>query len=107
MNFTVSAGAPPGASSPMSPSGTIATSTPTFTFSKVTGADDYYLYVAHSASSTIVHTQWYPSSAVCGAATCSVTPATPLGSASYRWWIQTRNAAGTGPWSAGMDFTVQ
>jgi hypothetical protein len=35
-----------------------------------------------------------------------VTPATALAAGAGKWWIQTYNSAGNGPWSAGMSFTV-
>jgi len=41
-----------------------------------------------------------------GAGTCFVTPVTALANGSYRWWIQTWNDSGYGPWSDAMSFTI-
>jgi hypothetical protein len=35
-----------------------------------------------------------------------VTPSTTLAGGAYTWWVETYNAAGNGPWSSGMPFTV-
>jgi hypothetical protein len=108
MDFTFNTGppTPPGAPSPISPSGTITTDNPTYTWSLVSGASEFYLWVSNLTTGTPAIQQWYQSSAVCGATNCSVTPTTTLGSGNHRWWIQAKNSVGTGPWSASMDFTM-
>jgi hypothetical protein len=53
--------------------------------------------------------KWYTAEdAGCGAGTgtCSLTPTTELFLGSARWWIQTWNDEGKGPWSSAMPFTV-
>jgi hypothetical protein len=53
---------------------------------------------------------WYRASeANCagGSGTCSVTPGTALAQGAGRWWVQTWNPVGYGPWSAAKPFTVQ
>jgi subtilisin len=102
MGFTVNAGAPPGAATLLSPSGTIGTSTPAYTWNVVAGATEYQIWVG-DASTPVIQT-WYQASTVCSGSTCSVTPSTPLASGGYTWWIQTRGPTGTGSWSAGMSF---
>jgi L-rhamnose mutarotase len=101
MDFTPT---PPAATTLVSPNGST-TSNPTYTWNKVSGATWYYIYV--SGPSNYVFAQWYHTDAVCGASTCSVPSATPgLASGQYRWWIQTWNNAGYGPWSTGVNFSV-
>jgi hypothetical protein len=104
MSFTVATGAPPGAATLVSPSGTVGTRTPTYTWNAVGGATRYQLWVG-DASVPVIQT-WYQASAVCSGSTCSVTPSTALPSGSHSWWIQTGNAAGNGAWSSGMSFVV-
>jgi hypothetical protein len=104
MSFSIPA---PGAATLVSPSGTITTHTPTYTWNAVSVATWYYLQVNDPSGVRIL--QWY-TAAACGCAsgtgTCSLTPTTVLASGAGRWWIQTNNSVGNGPWSAPMDFTV-
>ena len=104
MNFSVGTIPPPGAATLVSPNGSITDTTPTYTWNKVTAATWYYLWV--NGPSGAVIQQWYESSAVCGASTCSATPATGLATGNHTWWIQTWNSTGVGPWSNGMSFTA-
>jgi hypothetical protein len=92
----------------ISPSGTITTTTPTYSWNAVSEATEYDLKVNDSKGDKIL--RWYTSSeAGCasGIGTCSVTPTTALATGPGTWWIQTKNSAGTGPWSSGMSFTVE
>jgi hypothetical protein len=103
----VDVSAPPPAATLISPSGTVSTMTPTYTWNAVSTALDYLLWVNDSTGNPIQ--QWYTASAAgCGSGTgiCSVTPATALALGSASWWIQTRNGAGTGPWSSALSFRV-
>jgi hypothetical protein len=108
LSFTVECAgtiiAPPGAATLVSPSGSITDTTPAFTWNKVNAATWYYLWVNGPSGNVIK--QWYETSAVCGAGTCSVTPATTLGGGAHTWWIQTWNTDGYGPWSTSMDFSL-
>lgn len=100
---------PPGKASLIVPSGSISSTTPTYSWNKVSSSTWYYLWVSRingDNSLTTIHNQWYQSSAVCGGSTCSFAPNIPLSSGTYRWWIQTWNSGGYGPWSDGMSFTV-
>jgi hypothetical protein len=93
----------------ISPSGTITTTTPTYTWNAVSETTEYYLKVNDSSKENKI-LRWYTSSeAGCasGIGTCSVTPTTALAAGSGTWWIQAKNSAGTGPWSSGMLFTVE
>jgi hypothetical protein len=104
MNFSTTLPPLPAAATLVSPNGSIYTNKPAYTWNKVSGATWYYLWV--NGPSGAVIQQWYESSAVCGASTCSATPATTLGSGAHTWWIQTWNSVGYGPWSSAMNFTL-
>ena len=107
MAFTVNISAP-GTATLVSPSGAITTGTPTYTWNAVAGSTWYYLWVDDSTATAKI-TQWYRASdagCAAGTGTCSVTPSVALASGAARWWIQTWNSAGYGPWSRGTDFAV-
>jgi hypothetical protein len=109
MSFTVAIGIPPGKATLISPSGSVATGMPTYTWNAVAGATWYWLWVNDAVTSSGKIQKWYPAAeAGCasGTGTCSVTPSTTLAAGSAKWWIQTWNEAGYGPWSDGMAFVV-
>ena len=92
---------------PMSPSQGINTSMPTYTWNAVPNSTWYYLWVDDSIGNKI--RQWYKAAdAGCtsGTGTCSLTPGTALTVGAGKWWVQTWNSVGYGPWSTGMAFTV-
>ncbi len=86
----------------IAPSGIIESATPTYTWNKVSAATWYYLWVEDPSGTPVIQT-WYPAS-VCGATTCSVTPAVPVSGGTYKWWVQTWNSNGYGPWSSPLSF---
>jgi hypothetical protein len=94
----------PAAPTLIAPSGTLSTTTPTYSWNAVATATDYYLWV-NGPSGTVVQ-QWFAASSVCSAGICSAAPAVSLAMGAHRWWIQARNGAGDGPWSAYLDFQV-
>ena len=99
---------PPGKATLISPTGTITEDNPTYTWNAVANSSWYYLWVNDSTGSSMVK-QWYTADdANCGDGTgeCSVTPATGLADGACKWWIQTWNEFGYGPWSDAMAFTV-
>lgn len=105
MDFTITAGVP-SAATLVSPSGSSATNTPTFTWNAVPGSTWYYLWVNQNGS--LAYKTWYTASAAgcaSGTGTCSINPGTSL-SGNIVWWIQTWNSAGTGPWSSSLSFTI-
>lgn len=107
MTFTATMPPPPGQATLVSPSGAIATRTPTYTWNAVPGATWYYLWVNDSTGTRI--TQWFRAGeAGCAGdmPSCSVTPPTALTPGAARWWIQTWNSAGYGPWSTAVPFAV-
>lgn len=83
---------------------------PAYTWNAVSTATWYYLWVSKindDGSLTTVHTNWYDAASACGSASCSVTPAgVTLNTGNYRWWIQTWNEGGYGPWSSATDFST-
>ena len=106
MSFTAPS-TPPVAATQVSPSGTITDTTPTYTWNAVSNATWYSLYVNDATGNKIQ--QWYTAAAAgcsSGTGTCSITPTTVLAPGVGQWWIRTYNAAGFGPWSSPMSFTV-
>jgi alpha-L-fucosidase len=96
-----------GAATLVSPSGTISTSTPAYTWNADALSTWYLLYVNDSFGHKI--NTWYSAvQAGCsgGTCTCTVAPGIPLASGSGKWWLLTWNSYGYGPWSDGMSFTV-
>lgn len=52
-------------------------------------------------------TQWFSISTICSGGICSVTPGTTFASGgTYTWQVRGYNAAGIGPWSNSLSFTV-
>lgn len=93
---------------PISPSGTIATHKPTYTWDAVANAEYYELAVTDSTGSWPV-VNWYSAAeAGCSSGTglCSLDPQIGLAPGSCNWYIQTYNSYGVGFWSDGMSFSV-
>lgn len=100
---------PPGMAILVSPTGNMAGPRPTYKWNKVGTSTWYQLWISRvnsDGSVSAVHSQWYESEAVCGASTCSSTPAVDLANGTYRWWVRTWNSAGHGPWSAAGNFSI-
>ena len=106
MVFAVPAPVPPGKATLISPSGTVGTNTPSYTWNADPNSTWYDLWVDDSVGNRI--TQWYrKDEAGCLVGKiCSVTPDVALAQGAAKWWIQTWNSGGCGPWSDGMAFTV-
>jgi hypothetical protein len=104
MAFTVSI-APPGAATLVLPTGTLTTTTPTYTWNAVSNAAQYYLWV-NDSTGNVIKTWYTAAQANCstGTGTCSITPSTALASGAGTWWILPWNSNGNGPWSDGMAF---
>jgi hypothetical protein len=109
-NFSVQTIPPPAAATLVSPTGSSTNTTPAYTWNKVTEATWYYLWISKvnsNGSLMTIHTKWYTSAEACSGATCTITPVgVTLTSGNYRWWVQTWNEGGYGPWSTGMDFSL-
>jgi len=104
-NFTFG---PPDAAVLLWPSGSIPTPTPAFSWNAAPRSTWYYLWVNDATMSPKI-LQWYTSQQVgcaSGTGTCSVSSRSVLAQGAARWWIQTWNDYGYGPWSSGMAFTV-
>ncbi len=80
------------------PTGTIASLTPTYTWNRVNMATWYRLYVKGPYG--VVRDQWVQAVSICNASTCSV-PSPTLTNGDHIWWVQTYNSAGYGPWKKG------
>jgi hypothetical protein len=89
----------------VSPSGSIGSSNPTYTWNKVQGATFYYLTTVNSGSTTIVG-EWVSAATACGATTCSRTTGINHPNGSYTWYVLASNPAGTSAYSTGRTFTV-
>src|SRR3989475_802293 len=98
---------PPGAATLVAPSGSIATATPTFSWNAVALATQYLLWVDDSSGGRI-RTTYTAAQVGCatGTGACSMVSAATLNPGAGQWWVVTSNAAGSGPWSSGMTFTV-
>ncbi|MFH2038504.1 MAG: family 16 glycoside hydrolase, partial [Chloroflexota bacterium] len=100
-NFSIAA--PPVIPTPVTPSGTITDRTPTYKWTKISGAT-YYQYQLYRGT-TLVYTKTV-SSSVCGATTCSNTPTNILAYAAYKWRVKAKVGGIWKPYSAYKTFTV-
>src|SRR2546426_65144 len=107
LTFTVAGTPPPPAATIVAPSGSIATTTPTFTWNAVAAATQYMLWGDDSPGGRL-RTTYTAAQAGCasGTGTCSIAPGLVLNPGVGQWWIVTSNASGSGPWSLGMTFTA-
>jgi len=109
MEFTVCTSLP-GRATLVSPKDTIGSKNPIFVWMPVTGATQYSLKVAKAGSPNVpIFEDTYDVEDVFSNTdkTCSVGPvlAQDLEEKTYyRWWIQTINCMGNGPWSYYKDF---
>ena len=105
-NFTVSGCVIPGKASLISPSGVISTSTPTYSWYENSPASWYRLYVYNDTDSKVVVDQWVAESSVCSGGTCQYNPGVAVEADNHRWWLQTWNDCGYGPWSDPLSFSA-
>jgi hypothetical protein len=104
-NYKIELSAPPVAATLVNPSGEITDSMPNYVWNAVSDATWYYLWVNDSTGNKIK--KWHTAEAAgCGggSGTCSITPAISLANGASRWWVQTWNSNGYGPWSAAKHF---
>jgi len=88
---------------PKSPIGSITDKTPTYVWTRVTGATKYRFQIVKG--STTVYTKTVLASA-CGSKTCTSTPATALTASSYKWKVQAKVGDVWSPYSGFKAFTV-
>jgi Zn-dependent metalloprotease len=91
--------------SPVSPTGTITDTTPTYKWTKLAGATQYNFDLYNSAGTTRIYTKTVPSSA-CGTTTCSNTPTNVLPYAAYKWKVRAYVSGQWKSFSAWEAFTV-
>ncbi|HEX7608393.1 MAG TPA: amidase domain-containing protein [Candidatus Cryosericum sp.] len=100
-----SATTPPAAPTPISPSGTIQTTTPTLTWTGVSGCDLYGLYISKEpyGSANVI----YFNESVSGSATALPLPSGYLqNGVNYRWNMRAHNSAGWSSYSSPVNFSV-
>ncbi|MFH2039756.1 MAG: C39 family peptidase, partial [Chloroflexota bacterium] len=97
------AAAPSVIPTPLNPKGTITDRTPTYQWSKVTGATNYQ-YQLYKGT-TLVYTKTVTSD-VCGTTTCSNTPTNTLAYAAYKWRVKAKIGGVWKSYSAYKNFTV-
>ncbi|MCC6976606.1 MAG: hypothetical protein IT322_21555, partial [Anaerolineae bacterium] len=90
--------------SQISPSGSITTRTPTFSWNRESNSTSYDIQIVRN-DVTVIHTQNYSTETVCNTTICWITPALDLDSDYYSWWVRGVNASGNGPWS-GQGFAM-
>jgi hypothetical protein len=97
----------PPATTLIAPLGLITTTSPTFQWNAIATSTWYQLYLSPPSGGPVA--TWYRASDVgcaSGTGACSVNLPSPLSSGSYRFWVQTWNSNGAGPWSAPGNFNV-
>lgn len=109
MEFTVCTSLP-GRATLVSPKDTIGSKNPIFVWQPIKGATDYRLKLAKASSPNVaIFDKTYKAEDVYSDIdqTCSVGPVLSQDlevAVYYRWWIQTINCMGEGPWSNFKDF---
>jgi hypothetical protein len=97
----------PGKATLVSPKLTAGTSKPTYIWNPVAGGTEYRLKVVNiNNQNHPVIDQWYNSVEVLSNSRCSIEPDVALAPGTYKWWIQTRDYKGYGPWSNYMSFRL-
>jgi hypothetical protein len=106
--FTVAGGPPPPVAPPMaiSPLDNIVTSTPSYSWSAVADATEYYLWVKDPDGIRIQQVYSSVDAGCSGGGTCSITPSAAVGTGLSTWWVRAQNSGGTSGWSMGASFNV-
>jgi hypothetical protein len=86
-------------------------SDPLYKWNPVAGAEYYKLGLA-DPTATSYRSEWLAASDVCNATVCSalhseILPLVTVIDGGYTWYVQGRNASGTGLWSDSMSFTIE
>ena len=90
---------------PLSPSGTISDTTPTFTWKRISGATQYN-YILYKGSATVYNKT--VASSACGSSSvnCSNTPTTVLSAGAYNWKVRAYVGGMWRSFSSSKSFTV-
>ena len=98
----------PGAATLVAPTGTSSNPTPSFSWTAVSSATYYQLWVNDASGGAKINVTYTAAAVGCGggSGTCTISPGVSLAPGSATWWIRTANAAGPGPWSTPITFTV-
>ena len=99
LSFTVEGQAAPGKPSLSSPSGTITSATPTFSWQTVTNATWYQVYIDRDGA--YHYHKWIE-----GSTTWTPTWDMQGYPGSYEWWGRAWGPGGYGPWSSSLTFTI-
>ena len=94
---------------PLSPTGSISTVTPSFEWESLSTATSYRLWVDDATTTDPkIQVDYTPAQAGCATngAVCRVSPGVVLAAGRASWSVRASNAAGAGPWSGALDFTV-
>lgn len=107
MNFSVgSSTTKPVAPTLVSPNSGV-TNPVTYRWNHVSNATSYEVWVSTQANTTRLNTaQNYTTTQANCAAQCSTQVGLTLNPGTYRFWVIAKNAAGSSPWSAPMNFSV-
>lgn len=97
--------APPSKITPLSPSGQLENSTPTYTWAEDLFSTWYKLWIGNSNGDKIF-SKWYDATEICSDGNCSVTTETVINAGNYEWYVNSWNEYGKN-WSDGMSFSVQ
>ena len=89
----------------VAPTGTIVDKTPTYKWTKVTGATKYEYRLYKSGTTTPLWTKTLLSS-VCGSVYCTKTPTTELAPGKYSWQVRAYISGAWKTWSLRKTFTV-
>ncbi|MHB8807236.1 MAG: hypothetical protein ACYC59_06610, partial [Anaerolineaceae bacterium] len=87
----------------ISPSGTITDTTPTYTWSKISGATKYQYQLYKDGSLVYAKTV---TSDVCGSTNCTSTPTTVLTAGDYYWRVGAYVSGAWKAFSSNMNFTL-
>ncbi len=109
MQFSVcSATVKPDRATLVSPKEITGSKNPEFVWKAVKGCTQYCLKVAKASDpNNPLLEKCYDSEDVLSDDLCSITPVLDLSAGTYRWWIQTKNCQGDGPWSSYLSFKYQ
>ncbi len=107
--FTIQLLQPPGEATPIAPAGNIGDDRPTFTWQRESPilATDYEVEISDELA--VIFDEVFPAFSSCVGTTCSVEPfaeGDPLAAGDYTWRVRGSNAAGNGPWTDPLAFTL-